>query len=163
MLKAVARLREEDLQAYRAVFDGVAREGRYLARLEAPPLDDVRKFVRECLEKRRPQFLAWADGEAVGWCDVIERPQELLRHSGVLGIGVAAPHRGRGVGAALLERTLRDAEEKGFTRVELTVRTDNERAKKLYEKFGFAVEGLCRRHMRVHEEYFDSYLMAFLP
>lgn len=158
----LAPLREEDLAAYRAVFDSVAREGRYLARLEAPPLEDARKFVRECIDKRRPQFLAWVDGEAVGWCDVIERPQELLRHSGVLGIGIAAPHRGRGIGSALMQRTLADAREKGFTRVELTVRVDNPRAKRLYEKCGFAVEGLCRRHMRVRGEYFDSYLMAWL-
>ena len=158
----LALLREEDLEAYRAVFDSVAREGRYLARLEAPPLEDMRKFVRESVEKRRPRFLAWVDEQTVGWCDVIEKQAELLRHSGVLGIGVAAPHRGRGIGAALIERTLAEARDKGFTRIELTVRVDNPRAKRLYERFGFEVEGLGRRLMRVHGEYFDCHLMAWL-
>lgn len=133
-------LRQEDVESYRAIFDSVAREGRYLARLEAPPIEDIRKFVQDSIDKRRPRFLAWHGDEAVGWCDIVEKPLDLLRHSG----------------------TLADAKEKGFTRVELTVRVDNPRAKRLYEKFGFQIEGLCRRHMRVRGEYHDSYFMAWL-
>lgn len=144
------------------MLDSVAREERYLAMLQAPSLEEVRKFVSESRAKQRPQFVAVCDERPVGWCDVIEKPRDTLKHSGVLGMGVLQPYRGRGIGRALMQRTLEDAREKGFTRVELTVRVDNERAKKLYEKFGFAVEGLCRRHMRVRGEYYDSYLMAWL-
>jgi len=155
-------LSEERAEAFRAAVDSVAREGRYLAMLEAFPLEETRKFVAENVAKKRPHFLAVCDDEVVGWCDVIEKPRDTLRHSGILGMGIVRPYRGRGIGSALMERTLADAKAKGFTRIELTVRVDNERAKKLYEKFGFSVEGLCRRHMRVHGEYKDSYLMALL-
>ena len=62
----------------------------------------------------------------------------------------------------LLEATLRQAKEAGLTRIELTVRVDNENAKRLYEKFGFAVEGLCRRQVLIDGRYIDSYLMARL-
>ncbi|HEX7052326.1 MAG TPA: GNAT family N-acetyltransferase [Burkholderiales bacterium] len=120
------------------------------------------RAVLDSVACRRPHFLALADGAPVGWCDVVEKPRGALRHSGVLGMGVLAAHRGRGLGGALLRRTLDDAREKGFTRVELTVRVDNERARKLYEKHGFQVEGLCRRHMRVRGAYYDSHLMAWL-
>ena len=162
MSARIVRLAEAHVEGFRAVLDGVAREERYLAMLAAPPLEDVRKFVAESVAKRRPQFVALQGEQPIGWCDVVEKPRDTLKHSGVLGIGVAAAHRGRGVGEALLRRTLDDAREKGFTRVELTVRTDNERAKKLYDRLGFAVEGLCLRHMRVHGEYYDSWLMAWL-
>jgi ribosomal protein S18 acetylase RimI-like enzyme len=162
MSARIVRLAEEHVEGFRDVLDSVAREERYLAMLAAPPLEEVRKFVLECLARRRPQFLALEGEQAVGWCDVIEKPRDALGHSGVLGIGVHASHRRRGIGAALLRHTLDDARDKGFARVELTVRTDNTRAKLLYEKFGFAVEGLCRRHMRVHGEYYDSWLMAWL-
>lgn len=162
MTARIVRLGEEHVEGFRAVLDSVAREERYLAMLAAPPLEDVRKFVAESLAKRRPQFLALDGEQPVGWCDVIEKPRDTLKHSGVLGMGLLASHRGRGIGAALLRRTLDDARDKGFTRVELTVRVDNTRAKKLYEKLGFEVEGLCRRHMRVHGAYYDSWLMAWL-
>ena len=157
MTARIVRLAEEHAERFRAVLDSVAREERYLAMLAAPPLEDVRNFVAESLAKHRPQFLAFEGEQAIGWCDVIEKPRDTLKHSGVL-----AAHRGHGIGEALLRRTLDDAREKGFTRIELTVRTDNARAKKLYDRFGFGVEGICRRHMRVHGEYHDSWLMAWL-
>ena len=31
-----------------------------------------------------------------------------------------------------------------------------------FKKRGFEVEGFCRRHMRVHGAYYDSWLMAWL-
>ena len=158
----IVRLAEEHVPAFRAVLDSVAREERYLAMLQAPPLEDVQRFVAESVARERPQFIALLDDLCVGWCDIVEKPRDTLKHSGVLGTGVAATHRERGIGSALMERTLSDAREKGFTRVELTVRVDNRRARGLYERFGFEIEGLCRRHMRVHDTYHDSYLMAWL-
>jgi RimJ/RimL family protein N-acetyltransferase len=153
---------EEHTERFRVALDSVAREGRYLAMLEAPPLEEVRKFVAESAARQHPRFIALIDDQPAGWCDVMGNPRETLRHSGVLGMGVVREYRRRGIGAALMQRTLADASAKGFTRIELTVRVDNQPAKRLYEKFGFVVEGLCRRHMRVRGEYHDSYLMALL-
>jgi len=154
----------EDLsEGYRAVLDSVAREERYLALLQAFPPEATRAFIAAGVASGRPMFAARVAGEIVGWCDIlVDKPLETLKHTGSLGMGVLRSHRGRGVGRALLERTLADARAKGLTRIELAVGVDNERAKKLYEKFGFQVEGLVRRHMRVRGEYKDSYLMALL-
>jgi hypothetical protein len=95
MTACIVRMAEEHVAGSHAVLDSVAREQRYLAMLEAPPLESVRKFVCESLATERPQFVALAEGGAVGWCDVIEKPRDALRHSGVLGVGVLAGHRGR--------------------------------------------------------------------
>ena len=57
---------------------------------------------------------------------------------------------------------LQAAWHREMTRIELTVRVDNERARRLYERFGFKVEGRCRRHMFVDGRYEDGYLMALL-
>ena len=158
----IAAIREQDIDAYRAVFDSVARELRYLGRSQAPPAGDVASFVRDGLTKGRPQFLGWAGEQVVGWCDIIEKFPDLQRHSGVLGMGVVATHRRKGYGAALMDATLTDARRKGFARVELAVRVDNEGARRLYERFGFQVEGICRKFIRVGDAYHDSYLMAVL-
>jgi RimJ/RimL family protein N-acetyltransferase len=158
----VVPISEEHVEGFRAALDRVAREERYLAFLAAPPLDQVRKFVRENIRSNTVQFVALAEDAVVGWCDVLPKPRPTMRHSGVLGMGVVEGHRGRGIGRALLGTALQAARAKGLTRVELSVRTDNERAKALYEKFGFVVEGVCRKHMRVRGAYHDSYLMAVL-
>lgn len=162
MTHRVVPIAEQYIDGFRAAVDSVARELRYLAFLEAPPLAAVQEFVRGNIRAGHPQFVALVERSVVGWCDVLPNPRPALRHCGVLGMGVVTPHRGRGIGTALLDTTLRAAWASGLTRVELTVRTDNDRAKSLYEKFGFAVEGVCRRHMRVQGVYQDSYLMAAL-
>ena len=85
-----------------------------------------------------------------------------IRHSGVLGIGVLSSYRGQVIGMGLLETTLNAAKDRGRTRVELFVRTENERAIRLYEKFGFAIEGVLRKHILIGRAYRDSYIMSIL-
>jgi RimJ/RimL family protein N-acetyltransferase len=159
---SIVPIAEAHIEGFRNALDSVARERRYLAMLEAPSPGAVRAFVLRNIESDAPQFVAVEDGEVVGWCDVLRRPQHALRHAGGLGIGVVAAYRGRGIGRRLLEAALRKAWQTGFSRVELTVRVDNPRARRLYERFGFVTEGLCRHHMRIDGEYYDSYLMALL-
>jgi ribosomal protein S18 acetylase RimI-like enzyme len=159
----VVPVREEHIDGFRAAVDSVARERKYLALLEAPPEADTRSYVRQNIAERVPHFVALADGKVVGWCDVALMPWPSQRHSGVLGMGVIHSHRGRGVGRALLDATLLSAWEKGLTRVELTVRFDNEPAKRLYEGFGFVTEGLRKRHLCIDGQFIDSWLMALLP
>lgn len=52
-------------------------------------------------------------------------------------IVVAESHRGKGVGKALLDASLRELTSRGVDTVFLEVRVSNERAKALYEKVGF--------------------------
>jgi ribosomal protein S18 acetylase RimI-like enzyme len=158
----VVPIAEEHIPGFHAAVDSVARELKYLALLEAPPIESTRAFVMGNIAAGSPQFVAIADGKVVGWCDVLPKDRPAFRHAGVLGIGVIEDRRGRGIGKALMDATLRAARAGGLTRVELTVRADNGRAKKLYESFGFEVEGLSRRHFRIHGEYTDSYMMSLL-
>ena len=153
---------EQHIGGFREAVDSVARELKYLAMIEAPPHHQMRKFVLESMAAGAAQFVALADETVVGWCDVFPKPRATLKHSGTLGMGIIERYRGRGIGAELMRATLQAAKARGLTRIELTVRADNQRAKRLYEKFGFVTEGLCRRHMLVAGEYHDSYLMALL-
>ena len=147
---------------FRDVLDAVARERRYLAFLAAPPLGQVRRFVRNNLQKGGVQFVAVDAGVVVGWCDVAPKTHETLRHSGRLGMGVAASHRGQGVGSALLAATLAAAHARGLTRIELDVRADNAAAIALYRRQGFEVEGRLRQFMIVDGVAYDALQMARL-
>ena len=48
----------------------------------------------------------------------------------------------------------------GYTRLELTVYTDNAAAVALYRKAGFVIEGTARRYALRNGEYVDAYMMA---
>jgi len=159
----IVPLERRHIAGFREVLDGVARERRYLAFLEAPSLSRVRSFVLQNLRSGTAQFVAVDVGRVVGWCDITPRTHETLRHGGVLGMGVAASHRGRGVGAALLRATLDAALARGLTRIELTVRADNHPAIALYQRHGFELEGRMRRYMIVDGVACDALLMARGP
>jgi ribosomal-protein-alanine N-acetyltransferase len=62
----------------------------------------------------------------------------------VLTLAVARDRWGRGTGAALLTALLAEAARRGAAEVFLEVRTDNDRAQRLYRRFGFGPIGVRR-------------------
>ena len=150
------------IAGFRDVLDSVARERRYLAFLEAPSAAQMRRFVLNNLRNRVAQFVAVEDGQVLGWCDIVPKRHVTLRHVGALGMGVAAPHRARGIGKALLQATTAGAAARGISRIELLVRADNEHAIALYRRFGFELEGRLRNYLIVDGAAHDVLAMARL-
>lgn len=158
----IVPIAEEHIEGFRAVLDEVAREKRYLTFLAAPPLESMRQFVGRAIKGEFIQHVALDGGRVVGWCDVIVRERETLRHGGSLGIGLAPTHRDQGLGAKLINSVLAAARERGLARVSLHVRADNTRAIRLYERLGFRHEGRLRRDLRIDGVDYDSLAMALL-
>jgi len=150
----------DDIEGFHRTLDVVARERKYLASLEAPPLESVREFVLENIAKGNPQFVVIADDGVVGWCDIVRQTRPIHAHAGVLGMGLLPTYRGRGHGRKLIELTLHAAKLVGFSRVELTVHADNPLAISLYERVGFVREGIKRRAMCIDGRFGDVIMMA---
>ncbi len=82
------------------------------------------------------------DGKAVGWLS-LNRYEGRRAHAGTFGMAVHDAFTGRGVGRALVAAAVDQADRwLGLERLELTVWSDNDRAVALYERFGFAREGV---------------------
>jgi RimJ/RimL family protein N-acetyltransferase len=158
----IVPLRGAHIEGYHAALDAVARERRYLAFLEAPSLDATRAFTGLALTGQLIQHVALDGDRVVGWCDVIVSDRETMRHGGMLGVGIVAEHRGRGLGARLIGSVLTAAREAGLVRIALQVRAENARAIALYERLGFRHEGRLRRNLRIDGVDYDSLLMAIL-
>jgi hypothetical protein len=67
----IVPIAEEHISGFRVAVDVVAREKKYLAFLEAPPLEEVTRFVLGNIERGYPQFVVLSDSTVAGWCDVI--------------------------------------------------------------------------------------------
>lgn len=158
----IARMTEDHIARFHATLDVVARERKYLAFLEAPPLESTRAFVLGNLAKGAPQFVALAGDEVIGWCDITPIDRPIYAHCGTLGMGLLPSYRGKGHGKALIEAALADAGRIGLTRVELTVHASNARAFALYERVGFQSEGVKRKAFRIDGVYGDEICMARL-
>jgi ribosomal protein S18 acetylase RimI-like enzyme len=158
----VVPIARRHLSGFHAAVDGVARERQYLAMLQAPTLARTRRFVLDSLKSGAVHVVALQGNEVLGWCDLRPKLAETLRHSAVLGMGVLAGHRGRGIGSRMLTTALALGRERGIQRTELVVRADNARAIDLYRRFDFVVEGSCRGYMRLDAVDYDALLMARL-
>lgn len=82
-----------------------------------------------------------ATGAVVGCLELVLTPG--LTHRGALkatleGVQVAAQHRGRGIGAALVRHALDLARARGATKVALTSHRTRADAHRFYERLGFA-------------------------
>lgn len=156
----IVPLGRQHLAGFHLAVDRVAREGRYLAMLEAPPFARTRRLVLDSLKDGGVHLVALVDQEVVGWCDLRLKSAATLRHSAILGMGVVAEHRSRGLGRRLLVETL--ARGRSLRRIELIVRADNAAAIALYRSCGFEVEGTCRSYLRYEAREHDALLMARL-
>jgi RimJ/RimL family protein N-acetyltransferase len=68
-----------------------------------------------------------------------------------------------GLGAAMLPKLLELARREGLHRVGLTVVAENARAVRLYEKFGFKVEGVLKdAYFGEDGKYHDELAMALI-
>jgi ribosomal protein S18 acetylase RimI-like enzyme len=150
------------IESFHRALDIVARERRYLAFLEAPPIESTRGFIFNNIEHGYPQLVALPAGEVVGWCDVIPKPRPIYAHGGVLGMGLLPQFRRQGIGERLIRQSLAAAQAFGLHRIELTVREDNSNAIALYKKVGFAIEGVQRNVVQLDGEYENLILMAVL-
>lgn len=86
------------------------------------------------------QYLAKANGEIIGTASLDRQPRR-MSHRGEFAISVKKAYWGHGIASALMKEILNFAKANGFEQLELEVRSDNTRAIRLYEKFGF--QKLC--------------------
>mgnify|MGYP001351307913 CR=1 FL=1 len=83
-----------------------------------------------------------ADGSLVGYAGLAAAGGQ----ADVQTIGVLPGRQGEGLGAALLTELLDEAGRRGSDEVFLEVRADNDRARRLYERFGFERVGIRRKY-----------------
>ncbi|MDF1646854.1 MAG: GNAT family N-acetyltransferase [Legionellaceae bacterium] len=151
-----------DADGFQAAVDSVARERRYLAFLEGPSIEMSKTFILNNLKGNWPHVVAVHNGQIIGWCDITSLNRPVFAHSGSLGVGVLKSYRRQGVGKALMTTALKKAQEKGLTRIELTVREHNTSAIALYEKLGFIKEGVHKSSVCIDGVYENHVFMALL-
>ena len=82
------------------------------------------------------QYLAKVEGEIIGTASLNRKPKR-MHHRGEFGISLKKAWWGCGAASALAEAILAFARENDFEQLNLEVRSDNIRAIRLYEKYGF--------------------------
>jgi putative acetyltransferase len=129
--------------------------------LPFPSLEMWRKRLAEKPDALQT-LVACVEGDVVGCLGLKLNPLvSRRRHAASLGMAVHDRWQGRGVGTRLMLAAT-DLADKwlDLVRLELKVYVDNERGIRLYQKFGFVIEGTLVKYAFRDGEYVDAYTMA---
>lgn len=84
-------------------------------------------------------------------------------HRATFGISIKEKYWNKGIGSILIEEIIKEARKMGYEQIELGVFSDNEKAKRLYEKSGFQVWGKNRNAFKLKDgRYFDEIIMGIM-
>jgi RimJ/RimL family protein N-acetyltransferase len=137
-------------------------EGWLLTRGEWRPASEERRYLKAIRRlDDAAVFVAETPEGLVGRLSIVRDPHPASPHVADVGLLVAATHRGRGIGSALLDAAVAWARAVRITKLELHVFPHNTPAIRLYERFGFVEEGLRHGHYQRGDEVLDAVLMAY--
>jgi putative acetyltransferase len=130
---------------------------------DAMSMEEFRNIYEGILDSR--SFFVWEEGGRIkGFCRVV-RHAGRSKHAAYLGTFAVHPDaRGSGVAMRILDQLILDLNQKGISRVELTVLEDNSRAINFYKRYGFEIEGMIRSSFKrsYQEHYINELYMAML-
>jgi RimJ/RimL family protein N-acetyltransferase len=156
MTMEVRRLTQDDAEAFRKIrLEALenypqAFQATYESTAELP-LDAFKHRLRQYA-----LFGGLIDDELCGFVGFYPLKNPKISHKGLLwGMYVNEKARGTGLAAAMVEAVLEHARGQ-VEQVMLSVITENERARRFYEKMGFEPYGLERRALRIGDRYYDE-------
>jgi RimJ/RimL family protein N-acetyltransferase len=156
----IRRLASDDAAAYRnlrlaALRDSPEAFGSTFERESTQPLAWFRDRLGE-----RQVFGAFRSSELLGMAGFARREGEKEKHKGLLwGMYVRPDARTAGVGRQLVEAVI-DHARHHVELIQLSVVSDNERARRLYASLGFVEYGVEKNSLKQRGRYYDEILMA---
>jgi RimJ/RimL family protein N-acetyltransferase len=161
----VRPLEPSDAESALTYIDCVTAETDYLGlehgELDWPVEKERQSIEDHCKADNKLILAAEVDGRIVGLLGFTGDDKKKMRHTGELGLSVRQPYWRLGLGSFLMVGALEWAKASGVVRkIGLRVRTDNEPAVRLYQRFGFVTEGTVRRQFLVAGTFRDAYLMG---
>ena len=122
--------------------------------------EEKRIILNFLQDKKSMMFVARHNGKIFGLAAYRSMPRR-FSHRADIGISILKDYWGNKIATRLIETMLDFAQNVARSKViSLEVATDNIRAIRLYEKFGFEKIGLFKKYFKVGDEFLDAYIMT---
>jgi len=157
----IRRAQQGDAEAIMATF----ASPRAMAGTLQLPYPSAEIWRKRIADQGPEDFMLVAEvkGTVVGNLGLHPAGRARRRHAASVGMSVRDDMQRQGVGTALLLAAIDIADHwLNYTRLELTVYTDNIAAVTLYRNFGFVIEGTLQGFAYRNGRYVDAYTMARL-
>ena len=164
----VLLIREAAVEDARAVLDyveGISGESDFLSfgpgefELTEPEEENFLRKYRD--SDNQLYILGLIDNTIVAALSFSAGRRPRVRHSGEFSMSVRKQYWGLGIGSLMLDRLIDWARATRIVKkINLRVRTDNQRAIVLYKRKGFVIEGTIRREVFLDGKCFDHHWMG---
>lgn len=105
-------------------------------------------------------LLAEFNGELIGNIDLTGSKRSKMSHTAMLGMGIKASWRNKGLGKVLIESILKWAKEDSEIRIVwLDVYASNKLGYNLYKNTGFEISGIIKNFFKEGQDYIDKIQM----
>jgi RimJ/RimL family protein N-acetyltransferase len=152
---------EEDAYDIITAAQTIVMSGSFIQKERTKTLEDEQAFIREMRENGNMYVAAEIDGRVLGIARVIRGELKMKRHTGLFRTWLTEDAQGKGIGKKIMEYTLDWGNQVGLHKISLTVFSGNPNAQKLYERYGFVVEGVQKDQLLIDETYQDEIHMAY--
>jgi nitroimidazol reductase NimA-like FMN-containing flavoprotein (pyridoxamine 5'-phosphate oxidase superfamily)/RimJ/RimL family protein N-acetyltransferase len=164
----ILRIREAEAEDALGVLEHIHAASRESGFLNMGPGEfelgeaEEAKFLRRCQASDNQLYLlGLVEGAIVATLTFSGGRRRRVRHWGEFGMSVRKEYWGLGMGSLMVDALLDWARGTGIvTKINLRVRTDNERAICLYERKGFVREGTIRKAVFVDGQHYDHHCMG---
>lgn len=137
--------------------------GREVGELDVS-IEEEEKLITRWNESRLTNFIVCiVDGNVVASCIVSGREgRKRFSHIVTLGISVNKDFWGKGIGSKMMEEQIKYCQANAISKINLEVMTNNTSAIKLYQKYGFEIEGTNINAIRIDNKFYDNYYMGLI-
>ena len=162
----IRRPRVEDAEAIINVITVADTETLFLARNPgefSTPVERERQVIENVIADNDVEwFVAEYDNKVVGQCSVgLVRRNARYRHRAEVAFVILKDYCNLGIGSRMMEVCINWCKEHEVTQLELDVVKGNERALKMYQKYGFEIIGTKENALKYQDgTYADEYLMV---
>ncbi|RYL86839.1 GNAT family N-acetyltransferase [Sporolactobacillus sp. THM19-2] len=122
------------------------------------------ELIKKDSENKRNLFLvAVVHDRIVGFSRCEGSQLKRFAHQVEFGVGIIKDYWGRGIGTNLLKESIAWADSNGIKKINLNVLETNDKAIRLYKRFGFETEGILKKDKRLSDgKYYSTIVMGRL-
>ena len=128
--------------------------------------DDEKDWIRNVRESENTLVIScFVNGQAVGSCDITFKNGSKTSHRATVGIAIQKKYWNIGIGSAMFNELIKAAENhEGTEYIDLEFVEGNDRAKALYEKFGFLIKSIKPNFFKLKDGTYQNlvYMQKYL-
>ena len=163
----IRRVKEDDVESFYRMMCLLDEETDYMLyepgerQVRTTDLTRLKATVKDTASGQDLLLVAENDnGEIVGYIWAERGRLNRIKHTAYIVVGIRRAYQHQGIGTEFFRLLENWGKENGIVRLELTVECENTGAKSLYEKYGFVIEGLRPKSMKVDGRFVDEYYMG---